>query len=472
MNTHLNNRSIRPRRTPRSIAVSVFVRLMADTRGSIAIQFALLAICILALAGGAIDYSRVATIRTTLQEAADAAAAASVAKTSAGVLAAQKMSGNGTIAAGQTDALNIFNANIAKISQSYTVTTGATVTKSGLNVTSAITYSVNVPMSFLGVIGMNTWTISGSAKALTNLSPYIDFYLLLDNSPSMGLGATTTDINNLISATQFNWSYPWQLNNYINAGNAQCAFACHDLSVYPYDYYALAKNSNPKITLRIDVVRTATQDLMTTMQNTETSLNNPTEFRAAIYTFGTSWTNRALTNVAPLNSNLTTVQSQAGNVDIMSVPSTANASNYTDFDAIFSSMNTALPLPGDGSTQSTPQEVLFFVSDGLEDAPTTTCSQSEAITGWGRCQSPINVSNCTAIKNRGIKIAVLYTTYYPITNNWWYNNTVASFQSQIGTNMQACASPGLFFEVSPTQGISAAMTALFNLTLQQVRITN
>lgn len=464
-------RDVQEPRHPTIDAIAHRIRaLMADTRGSIAIQFALLAACILALAGGAIDYSRVATIRTTLQEAADAAATASVSKTSAGVLAAQTMSGNGTISAGQTDAQNIFNANISKISQSYPVTASATVTKSGLTITSSITYSINVPMTFLGIIGMNTWTVSGSAKALTSLSPYIDFYLLLDNSPSMGLGATQTDINNLIAATQFNWKYPWQLNNYINAGNAQCAFACHDLSVYPYDYYALAQNQN--ITLRIDVVRTATQDLMTTMQNTETSLNNPTEFRAAIYTFGTSWTNRALTNVAPLNSNLTTVSSQASNVNIMSVPSTAYASNYTDFDAIFASMNTALPTPGDGSTSSTAQKVLFFVSDGLEDAPTTTCSQSEAITGWGRCQSPINVSNCTTIKNRGIKIAVLYTTYYPITNNWWYNNTVAPFQSQIGTNMQACASPGLYFEVSPTQGISAAMTALFNLTLQQVRITN
>jgi hypothetical protein len=155
----------------------------------------------------------------------------------------------------------------------------------------------------------------------------------------------------------------------------------------------------------------------------------------------------------------------------MSVPSTSYSSVYTDFDAILTSMNSALPTPGDGSSSSTPQKILFFVSDGLEDAATTTCSQSESVTGLGRCQSPINVSNCTTIKNRGIKIAVLYTTYYPVTNNWWYNNTVAPFQSQIATNMQACASSGLYFEVSPTQGISAAMTALFNLALQQVRIT-
>lgn len=469
MNTQRNDSSIREAPPMCSIGGSSFARLMADTRGSIAIQFALLALCVLALAGGAIDYANVATIRGTLQEAADAAVAAAVAKTSPAILAAQTMTGNGTVSAGQTDALNVFNANTTAVAKTYTITSAATVTKSGLTVSSSITYSVNIPTSFLGLIGLTTWQIAGTAQATTNMAPYIDFYLLLDNSPSMGLGATTTDINNLIAATQYNSSYSWTLNNYINSGNSQCALACHDLSVYPNDYYALAKNKN--ITMRIDVVRTATQDLMTTMQSTETSLGNSSEFRAAVYTFGTSWSNRALTTVAALNSNLTTVKTQSGNVDIMSVPSTAYSSNYTDFDSIFTSMNSALPTPGDGSTSSTPQEVLFFVSDGLEDAPTTTCSQSEAITGWGRCQSPINVSNCTTIKNRGIKIAVLYTTYYPITNNWWYNNTVAPFQSQIATNMQACASPGLYFEVSPTQGISDAMTALFNLTLQQVRIT-
>ena len=37
--------------------------------------------------------------------------------------------------------------------------------------------------------------------------------------------------------------------------------------------------------------------------------------------------------------------------------------------------------------------------------------------------------------------------------------------------MQACASPGLYFEVSPTQGISDAMTALFKKALQHARLT-
>jgi hypothetical protein len=36
--------------------------------------------------------------------------------------------------------------------------------------------------------------------------------------------------------------------------------------------------------------------------------------------------------------------------------------------------------------------------------------------------------------------------------------------------MESCASPGFYFEVSPTQGISAAMNALFKKAVADARI--
>jgi hypothetical protein len=38
--------------------------------------------------------------------------------------------------------------------------------------------------------------------------------------------------------------------------------------------------------------------------------------------------------------------------------------------------------------------------------------------------------------------------------------------------MQSCASPGLYFEVSPSQGISQAMNALFQLLIADARISS
>ena len=65
---------------------------------------------------------------------------------------------------------------------------------------------------------------------------------------------------------------------------------------------------------------------------------------------------------------------------------------------------------------------------------------------------------------------MLYTTYLALPTNTWYNSWIEPFNagpygpspnSQIAQNMEACASPGFYFEVSPTQGISEAMNALF-----------
>ena len=90
------------------------------------------------------------------------------------------------------------------------------------------------------------------------------------------------------------------------------------------------------------------------------------------------------------------------------------------------------------------------------------------------------MSDCTALKNRGIKIAVLYTTYLALPTNGWYVAYIDPFNqgpyspsvnSKIAQNMESCASPGLYFEVSPTDGISEAMTALFNKVVQEARIT-
>jgi hypothetical protein len=130
-----------------------------------------------------------------------------------------------------------------------------------------------------------------------------------------------------------------------------------------------------------------------------------------------------------------------------------NNDTMTNYTSAMTQINTIMPNPGGGtkSAGDTPQEVLFIVTDGVED---------EAV-GLSRVQSLMDPSYCTTIKNRGIRIAVLYTTYLPLPTNAWYNSYIAPFQPQIGPNLQSCASPGLYFQVSTNQDISAAMIALF-----------
>ena len=419
-------------------------------RGNVMLTFALTLVPLMGAVGAAVDYSRANNFRSQLQAAADAAAVGSVAKSSPAMAAAGSMSSDGAIPAGVTDALKIFNAQlIGKTAWFTNLTSSATVAKTNGTVTSVVNFSANVPTTVMGVFGKNNVTVTGTAKAATGMATYIDFYLLLDNTPSMGVGATTADINTMVNNT-----------------SDKCAFACHDLSASPNDYYSKAKSLG--VTMRIDVLRTATQQLMDTAKATENFAN---QFRMAIFTFGTSCTNTGFSTVQTLTSNLTTAKTAAGNIDLMTIPYQGyNNDQCTNFDDVLSDVNSAIPAPGTGTTAASPQKYLFFVSDGVADANNPT-SCSKPLTGGTRCQEPIDTASCTTIKNRGIKIAVLYTTYLPLPTNAWYNSWIAPFQSEIPTKMQSCASPGLYFEVSPSQGISDAMNALFKKAVSQAHLT-
>jgi hypothetical protein len=85
---------------------------------------------------------------------------------------------------------------------------------------------------------------------------------------------------------------------------------------------------------------------------------------------------------------------------------------------------------------------------------------------------PLNTQYCDTLKARGIKIAVLYTTYLPLPENGFYKSWIAPFQAEIPNKMKSCASAGYYFEVSPTQGISDAMNTLFRRIVTMPRITS
>ena len=78
---------------------------------------------------------------------------------------------------------------------------------------------------------------------------------------------------------------------------------------------------------------------------------------------------------------------------------------------------------------------------------------------------------CTTIKNRGIRIAVLYTVYLPLPTNSWYNNHIASFQANIGPTLQSCASPGLYTQINTGGDISGALSSLFEQAVQSAYVS-
>jgi hypothetical protein len=126
-----------------------------------------------------------------------------------------------------------------------------------------------------------------------------------------------------------------------------------------------------------------------------------------------------------------------------------------------------MPTPGNGTnvTGDSPQEVLFFVTDGVEDE-----------LNGSRLIQPINYGTshnyCSDIKARGIRIAVLYTEYLPLPENDFYNQRVAPILSQVEPALQACASPGLYYKAAIGADLGAALNTLFQSVVQSATLTN
>jgi len=445
----------------------VFVRRFAsDRRGSTALIFGLSLIPISFLTGMAIDFASAAQKRTRLNAAADSAALAAVTP-------AMMMQSNSTA---QTAATNMFNAMAANIGAASVNPPTITISDAGLVRTVTVSYTGTSTNTFPNVLALltktsqTTWPLAGTATATSFSAPNINFYLLLDNSPSMDIAATTAGINTMVANT---------------SAQGGCALACHETNPTAADTagnptvngkvednYALANSLG--VVTRIELMAQATSALMTTAGDTEAA-NNAT-YQMAIYTFNY---NGLSTVYAPNNapsSNLSAASSAASSIDVLEVCSNnyitcSNENNDTDtnFETAMTAINNLMPNPGTGSSTSTPQEVLFIVSDGVDDEVNSS-SCSEPLDGT-RCQQPFNTSMCTTIKNRGIMIAVLYTEYLPLTTNGWYNEWIAPFQSTIGSNIESCASPGLYFEITTDGDVTAAMQNLFQLAIATARLS-
>jgi Flp pilus assembly protein TadG len=206
--------------------MALLARFGRDKRANVAVIFGIAVIPILTSVGVAIDYSMATRIRAKLQSAADAASIASISQNSAGYKAAALMTSNGSVAAGVSEANNIFNGNAATIIgyAGLNAVPTSTMTKTGATLTSTVTFTAQVPVTFMKVVAMlggggawQTMTVGGSSSSTSTLPLYLDFYLTLDVSGSMGLPSTTAEANRMQAINPDNFvQYP-----------TGCTLACH-----------------------------------------------------------------------------------------------------------------------------------------------------------------------------------------------------------------------------------------------------
>jgi Flp pilus assembly protein TadG len=391
-------------------------------------MFGLAAVPLVTVIGAATDYTRAVAVRERLNIIADAAVLEAV--------------GKGSVATrwnkadrGEADTKALFLKNAQSIPDTVVDPPAVKIQQTSSERRVTLDYTATLTNTFGAFIAPTT-KIRGTASSAVTRPIYMDFHLLLDNSPSMGLAATIADIQKMELLTTGHPSHP------------KCAFACHEAN-NPNDHYRIARNNNVK--LRIDLVREATQRLIETAGNTEVVTD---QFRIGLYTL-----NMSLQQVSALTADLAAVKTAAENVQLVTLPYNGhNGNKYTNFTGLIPYAD-LLPHGGDGLSSGSPQTVLFLVSDGVADE--TTAPRVKVVPA----------ALCDKIKAKNIKIAALYTTYYPLPGNSAYESEVKPIAHNIAPAMQACASPGLYFEVSPNQGISEAMQALFQKAVGEARLT-
>ena len=542
---------------------------LRDQSGNVAMMYALVAPVLLLASGAAIDYGRSASIQSELNAAADAAALAALTP------AMMQQSASTAQAAAQ----NMFIALTSGISgipqpqPAPSVAVGTVATTGARNVT--VTYSTSVSTLFGGVTGRGALPISGSSTATAHVPPNLDFYVLLDNSPSMVLPATADGVTQMQNLT-------------IAQGGGGCAFACHQASTgngdtvgnlclvtatattavttattttttknhkttsstttnttsttgapttsyaspgsngyctapsttnsttettsgpgnvtttvtttvttnytsVQLDNYAMARYNN--ITLRIDELNSGMTTLLQTAATTRSTsqYSPPPQYRFAVYSMDSLWQigmTELLSLTTGYQSAWTTASANFGvmemfsnNVDCANSACSSGTSSpggdvATNYDNSLGdlSQTSYIPNPGTGTNQAgdTPQEVLFIVTDGVEDELSGGNRLQQAINNLGNAPGGTRSGTnwCTAIKNRGIKIAILYTEYLPVPANSWYESWIAPVQSDIGPALQACSSgPSYFYDAAIGDNLGQDLTTLFNAVVQSAHLT-
>jgi hypothetical protein len=254
-------------------------------------------------------------------------------------------------------------------------------------------------------------------------------------------------------------------NNGTTTPLTPCAFACHATTStatdgYYQDLYGMARRLNPHqtpsasggVTLRIDAVFAATENIINDMINSEQTAG---QFSVGVYQFNDDVSSIVAgggTDAEPeATSNLPTALSTVKSVDWMQTPSETaiptlaevggqESNDFTNFGlamnhlysgTLASGTQQAIQPAGSGYTATAPQKDLFIVTDGLDDTTPLgnaavnrlmgemTSVTDENNTGYAGSNT-VSTPLCRKFKNLGFTVYVLYINYNPIPSMTYY----------------------------------------------------
>jgi hypothetical protein len=175
-----------------------------DRRGVTAVVFAVSSLAITMMVGLVLDFSSYMLIRANLNLAADSAVLAGVTQ----AVTSLSEHPNDYLTLGQTAGKLRFSGqagqagNAARLGQITTPVDSLVLTRNGSIILGKINWSTTYTPFFAGLFGVPSWPMSNVAASSVQVStPFLNVYIVLDNSPSMENGATDSDIKTLQQLT-------------------------------------------------------------------------------------------------------------------------------------------------------------------------------------------------------------------------------------------------------------------------------
>ncbi len=417
-----------------------------DRSGNFAMVTTLMSFPMIAVMGLSVDLWQAYEVKSKLDQVADSAAIAAVSASSKAYVNATGDTGK---AIWDKEAQDFFNGNKEVVAAALSADVAVDVQRKGLLLTSSVSYRTILPTAFMRIAGYTSMVVSGTATAQFNAGEYYDVHVLVDNSPSMGIGASQADVD-------------------VMNEKMGCAFACHDLSgnMNSLPYVPLMG-----VKLRIDVVAASLTKLADMITN---NVSQKGLYKLSLYTLGARAEDavaRPLSELQDLTQDMNGFKDAVRSVQLMSMP-TSNYNNYA-VGYINKSMQLlagAMPASGNGTGVYDAKQVMLLITDGVEDIA------SSRSTCFGkfqnrRCTQPIDVSLCQSLKKRGMTIAILHTTYLPIVTNQNYDTWVKPIESKVGPALQECASPNLYQPVDINSDIAKGLADLFKRAVGMPRLT-
>lgn len=454
-------------------------------RGNVSIFLGFSMIPLVGIVGLGLDYGVALTDKSKLDNAADAAALAAVATAKAYVAANPtdtKLTAD-AISAGLDRATRSFTINTGNLPFAQVPTPVITLVRNGQTFSSTVTYTTTTQNHFGQIFGTPTMTLKGAVAAAADIPSYLDFYLLVDVSGSMGLPSTSEGQTLLASKNSDNFSVYKQ----------GCQFACHFPNYTGWNIAIREQN----IQLRSGAVNTAVCSLLTRTASPQVT----NQYRVGIYPFITMMSNQ----FAPLSGSYSGLNTQA---DCNSSPPRAfdnlldiGVSQYTtngdtktgtgsggtnlgpspkDSNSIFTQMQNEIATytpsgsAKDGTSAVNSRPFIFLVTDGMENPQHYgTTSGGKYVYGGGsfdglRYPVALDPTQCDALK-KVATIAILYIPYVPLVYKADpYNENAAANAAipDLPVNLQKCASTNFFYTANTPSDITAALNSMFNQAVQ------